>query len=168
MEVTIDNIKAEVLPARNCAKYLGQTITFEQQETTEIKSRSRAAWASFTKYRHELTSRSYLLRHRVRLFNMVITPTLTYASGTWTLSQEHEKFFRSTERKMLRLIVQTTRKYKKKGKKTNAEDEIKSGEESASEKTQKVNEKIKKIPKTKQTKKIAQIQNAIETATYPS
>ena len=41
-EVTIDNIRVE----KERAKYLGQTITFEQQETTEIKSRIRAGWAS--------------------------------------------------------------------------------------------------------------------------
>ena len=51
---------------------------------------------------------------RLRLFNMVITPTLSYASGTWTLSKEHERMIRSTQRKMLRLIVQTKREYKKK------------------------------------------------------
>ena len=39
---------------------------------------------------------------------MVVTPTLSYASGTWTLSREHER-----QRKMLRLIVQTKRNYKK-------------------------------------------------------
>ena len=59
MEVTIDNIKVEVLPAKECAKYLGRTTTFERQETTEIKSRVRAAWASFTKNKQELTSKSY-------------------------------------------------------------------------------------------------------------
>ena len=53
---------------RERAKYLGQTITFEQQERTEIRSRVRAAWASFTKYEQELTSKSHLLRHRLRLF----------------------------------------------------------------------------------------------------
>ena len=47
-EVTIDNIKVEVMTVKECAKYLGQTKTFEQQETTEIKSRIRAAWPSFT------------------------------------------------------------------------------------------------------------------------
>ena len=79
MEVTIGNFNVEVLPARECAKYLGQTITFEQKKTTEIKSRIRAARASFTKYKQEVTSRSFLLRRRLRLFKMVITPTLTYA-----------------------------------------------------------------------------------------
>ena len=45
---------------------------------------------------------------------MVITPTLSHASGTWTLSKEHERRIRSTQRKMLRLIVQTKRKTKRK------------------------------------------------------
>ena len=30
-------------------------ITFQQQETTEIRNRSRAAWVTFHKYRQELT-----------------------------------------------------------------------------------------------------------------
>ena len=107
MEVTTNNIKVGVLPVNVCAKYLGLTIPFEQQETTEIKSRIRAAWATFTKYKLVLTSKLYLLRNRFLLFSMVITPTLTYASGTWTLSQEHEKLIRSRQRKMTRLIVQT-------------------------------------------------------------
>ena len=72
------------------------------------------AWASFSRYKQELTSRSYFLPHRLRSFNTVITPTpLSYASGTWTLSGDHERMRRSTQRTMLRLIVQTERKYKK-------------------------------------------------------
>ena len=55
-EVTIDNFEVEVLPVKERAKYLGQTIIFGQHETTEIKSRIRAAWASFTKHR-QLTSK---------------------------------------------------------------------------------------------------------------
>ena len=80
-EATIDDIEEEVLPISEKAKYLGQTITFEQKETTEKQSRIRAAWATFSRYRQELSSRSCLPRHRFRLFNMVITPTLTYGSG---------------------------------------------------------------------------------------
>ena len=40
-------------------------------------------------------------------------PRLCYAAGTWTLSKEHERMVQSTQRKMLRLIIQTKRKYKK-------------------------------------------------------
>ena len=116
-EITVDNIKIEVLSKGDSARYLGQKITFEDQEIEEIKNRLKAAWAAFHKYRQELTSKDYRLCHRLRLFSMVITPTLTYASGTWTVSQKHEKMIKTAQRKMLRLIVQTKRKYKSKNKK---------------------------------------------------
>ena len=76
-EIMVDNIKIEVLSKKDSARYLGQKITFEEQETEEIKNRLKAAWAAFHKYRQELTSKDYRLCHRLRLFNMVITPTLT-------------------------------------------------------------------------------------------
>ena len=87
-------------------RYLDQTITFQQQETTEISNRIRAAWATFRKYRQELTSKNYMLKHRLRLFDAAITLTICYASGTWTSTKEHERMIQSTQRKMLRLIIQ--------------------------------------------------------------
>ena len=111
-EVEIENIKVEVLSACESAKYLGQTITVQQQETGGIKNRIRAAWASFYRYKQELTSRSSFLQHTLRSPNMSITPTLSYA-GTWTLSKEHERMIRSTQRKMLRFIVQKKKKIQK-------------------------------------------------------
>ena len=65
-------------------------LTFEHQETTEIKNRIRTAWATFHKYRQELTSKNYLLKHRLRLLDEAITPTICYASGTWAPTKEHE------------------------------------------------------------------------------
>ena len=53
-----------------------------------------------------------MLKHRLRLFDAVVSPTMNYASGTWTLSKEHERMIQSTQRKMLRLIIQTKRKCK--------------------------------------------------------
>ena len=64
-------------------------VSFQQQETTEIRNRIRAAWATFHKKRQELTSRTYRLRHRLRLFAAVVSPTMNYASGTWTLTNKH-------------------------------------------------------------------------------
>ena len=111
-EIEIDDIKVVMLTREESTKYLGQMITFQQQETTEVRNRIRAAWAKFHKYRQELTSRNYMLRHRLRLFDAVETPTMNYASGTWTLTKEHERMIQSTQRKILRLIIQTKRRYK--------------------------------------------------------
>ena len=94
-------------------KFIGQKISFHHRETTEIKNRIRAAWATFRKYRQELTSKNNMLKHRLRLFDAAISPTICYAARTWTPNKEHEKMIQSTQRKMLRLIIQTKRKHKK-------------------------------------------------------
>ena len=54
-----------------------------------------------------------MLNHRLRLFNAAISPTICYAAGTWAPNKEHERMIQSTQRKMLRLIIQTKRRYKK-------------------------------------------------------
>ena len=109
----VGDLDIEILTKRESVKYLGQRICFHDQETMEIKSRIRAAWATFHKYRQELTSKKYLLKYRLRLFDATVSPTLCYAAGTWYPSREHERMIQSTQRKMLRLIIQTKRKYKK-------------------------------------------------------
>ena len=76
------------------------------------QNRIRAAWATFHKYRQELTSKNHMLKHRLRLFDAAITPTICYASGTLAPTKEHERMIQSTQRKMLRLIIQTQRRYK--------------------------------------------------------
>ena len=111
--IKVGEMSIEILTKNESVKYLGQRISFHQQETLEIKSRIRAAWATFHKYRQELTSKKYMLNHRLRLFDATVSPTLCYAAGTWTPSKEHERMIQSTQRKMLRLIIQTKRKYKK-------------------------------------------------------
>ena len=87
----VDDMNVETLTREESTKYLCQMITFQQQETTEIKNRIRAAWATFHKYRQELTSNNYMLRHRLRLFDVTVSPTVCYAAGTWAPNKEHER-----------------------------------------------------------------------------
>ena len=115
-EIEVDNIKIEILGKTASARYLGQKITFGDQEMEEIKNRLKAAWVA-------LTSRDYRLCHRLCLFSMVVTPTMTYASSTWTLTLKHEKMIKTAQRKMIRLIVQTKRRYKSKTAKMNKKEE---------------------------------------------
>ena len=89
-------------------------ITCMDQETTEVQHRMRCAWSAIARHRQELTSKSYLLRHRLHLFEAVVTPTIMHGVGTRTTTEEHEKMIRTTQRRMLRLIIQTKRKYKHK------------------------------------------------------
>ena len=109
--IEVGDMSIEILTIESM-KYLGQRISFHHQETLEINSRIRAAWATFHKYRQELTSKKYLLKLRLRLLDATVSPTLCYAAGTWTPSREHERMIQSTQHKMLRFIIQTKRKYK--------------------------------------------------------
>ena len=114
-QMQIGSVKIEILTRSESVRYSGQLIAFQHQETTEIKNRIRTAWATFHKYRQEqeLTSKNYLLKHRLRLFDAAITPTICYASGTWAPTKEHERMLQSTQRRMLRLIIQTKKKIQK-------------------------------------------------------
>ena len=122
--IEVGEMSIEILSKNESVKYLGQRISFYQQETTEIKSRIRAAWTTFHKYRQELTSKNYMPKHRPWLFDATVSPTICYAAGRWAPNKEHERMIQSTQRKMLRLIIQTKRRYKKIEK-----QEIKTNEE---------------------------------------
>ena len=83
-------------------RYLGQMITFLQQEMTEIRNRIRAAWATFHKYRQSSTP-------AIRRSG---NPNDELCIRTGTPTKEHERIIQSTQLQMLRLIIQTTRRYK--------------------------------------------------------
>ena len=68
----IGDMDIEILVKNESVKYLGQRISFYQQETLEIKSRIR----------QELTSKKYMLKLRLRFFDVTVSPTLCYVSGT--------------------------------------------------------------------------------------
>ena len=54
------------------------------------------AWSAFAKHRQGRTSQSYVLQHRLHLFDTGVTPTITHGVGTWATTKEHEKM-RSAE-----------------------------------------------------------------------
>ena len=53
-----------------------------------------------------------MLRHRLWLFDAVMTPTMNYTLELGD-TQKNERMIQSTPCKMLRLIIQTKWKYKK-------------------------------------------------------
>ena len=87
----IVGMDVEMLPPEGKVKYLGQRITFMDHDTTEVQQRTRCAWSAFAGHRQALTSKSYLLRHGLHLFDAVVTSTIMYGAGTWTTTKEHEK-----------------------------------------------------------------------------
>ena len=69
-----------------------------------------------------------MLKHRLRLFDATVSPTVCHAAGTWAPNKEHERMIQSTHRKMLRLIHHpdkkgSTKKIEKQDTGTNEEIE---------------------------------------------
>jgi hypothetical protein len=58
----------------------------------------------------ELCCKRYSLRSRLKLFDAVITPTILYACGSWTMTSSREMLLLTTQRKMLRKILGLGRK----------------------------------------------------------
>ena len=81
----------EILLPEGKVKYLGQMITLMDQESSEVQHIIRCDWSAFARHRQELTSKSYLHRHRFHLFDAVVTPTILYGARRWTATEEHEK-----------------------------------------------------------------------------
>ena len=85
--------------------YLGWALSFEATQDKEIHHRINTAWSKFMVMKQELCCKRYSLKARLKLFDAIITPTILYASGTWTMSAYREMLLRSTQRKMLRKII---------------------------------------------------------------
>ena len=128
----IGDVKIEILTRSESVRYLGQLITFQHQETTEIKNRDQdslgdvsqiQAGADFKKLLPQTPSPTV---RRSNNFDATVSPTIYCASGTWAPAKERERMLQSAQRKMLRLINQTKRRYKKiaKHKVKNSEDEL--------------------------------------------
>ena len=109
-QTQIQGMTIEVLICDKSIKYLGRQLTFAKSTETEVESRISNAWKKFDILRNELTSRSYALKDRLRLFNGVITPTVLYANAAWTLARDLEIKLRRTWRRMLRMIIQIPRR----------------------------------------------------------
>ena len=108
--ITIGTDKIEILTRSQHIKYLGRLITFEEANSVEVNQRIRAAWAKFSELRHELTSKHYCLRDRLRLFESTVSATLLYACEALTLIRSTENLITRTQRRMLRMILGASRR----------------------------------------------------------
>ena len=108
--VQINNLKVEVLPCSAAQKYLGRKLSFTTPHQIEVENRIAAAWRKFCLLKRELTTNTYPLRDRLRLFHGTVTPTALYACTSWTLTQELENRLRRTQRQMLRMILGSPRR----------------------------------------------------------
>jgi hypothetical protein len=103
--VEVAGKKIDVLGDDESTCYLGKLLNLQEAQDTEIQHRIVRAWAKFAVFRTELTEWRYPLKARWRLFDAVVSSSLLYASGSWTMTKEREDLLRGAQRKMLRAIL---------------------------------------------------------------
>jgi hypothetical protein len=111
-KTSCDGLDIDVLNCEDHAIYLGRALRMTDMHDEELRNRSAKAWAKFSIYRNELLDRDIPVKHRLKLFDAVITPTMLYSSGTWVMTIERQRRLRTTQRRMLRMMLSSKRKYK--------------------------------------------------------
>ena len=103
----------ETLTRNESVKYLGQRISFYPRDNRN-QELDQSSMGDLPQIQTRVDiKKNYMLKHRLRHFDATVSPTVCNAAGTWAPNKEHERMIQSTLRKMLRLIIQTKRKYKK-------------------------------------------------------
>jgi len=108
--VEVAGNKVKILPSYDAADYLGSKLRLTHRMEVEVNFRMARAWAKFSTFRSELTSKSYNLYDRIRLFDSVVTPCALYGCGSWALTKTEEQHIRTTQWRMLRAILNKPRR----------------------------------------------------------
>ena len=68
---------------------------------------SKCTWAT------KLFSQATDMKYKLKLFDAAVTPCFFYSSGNWTVMEDmQKKLLRTTEQRMLRILIQTKRNFK--------------------------------------------------------
>jgi hypothetical protein len=100
----------DILAPEESTMYLGRKFSLHRLHDTEVDNRIQQAWRKYWAHRTELCGKGYRLKDRLRLFNAVVTPSVLYSCGTWTMTTERTRRLRTAQRMMLRKVINTKRK----------------------------------------------------------
>jgi hypothetical protein len=103
--VIIGDMRIEILPFMGGTKYLGRQLTFDSPHMAELQNRIAAAWRKLMMQKKKLTGKCYSLGVRLRLFDSTVSATMLYGCAPWNLTKDMERRVRSTQRKMLRMMI---------------------------------------------------------------
>ena len=107
VDMSVNNEPIEVVRG---TKYLGAMFNEEGTCDDEIEKRIGAASKAIGALRKEVLERRELSKDtKIRVFNTVNIPTLTYGCETWTLQKRHRSSIQALEMRYLRRVEVVTR-----------------------------------------------------------
>jgi len=95
-------------------KYLGTTLSEEGGSEMAVRARITAAWNKWRQCSGVLYDRKMPRKLKVKIYNTVIRPVLTYGAETWVMRKKEERLIQSTEMRMLRRIKGITKRDREK------------------------------------------------------
>ena len=90
-------------------KILGTMFTLKGAMDLELQRRQDAAWGKFHELNRLLLKRDSSITKRLQLFETTVSKTLLWGAESWVLTAKQKRQLRSTQRTMLRRIVDTRR-----------------------------------------------------------
>jgi hypothetical protein len=106
----VKDMNIEVMDPGSCTMYLGRLLSLSETHNAELNHRIKKGWAKYGMLKQELTDKAVPLHLRLKLFLSVITPTILYGCCSWVMTGAQETMLRTTQMKMLRLILGRRRK----------------------------------------------------------
>ena len=85
-------------------KYLGSYVNPDNSLDKEMNVRIGKAWGQFNKLSKVWNSKASI-RTKMRIYQTSVRPTMTYACETWALTSKQEKKLDTTDRKIIRRIL---------------------------------------------------------------
>ena len=85
-------------------KYLGLVLSEEGKSEEAVKARVTAAWNKWKEVRGVVGDRKMPRKLKVKIYETVIRPVLTYGAEVWTVRKKEERLLETTEMRMLRRI----------------------------------------------------------------
>ena len=105
----VGGMEIEVLGAEASKMYLGRLLSLTDPHGTELRHRTRRAWAKFAIFKEELVDKDVPLRLRLKLFHTVVSPTMLYGCSSWVLTKAKMDNVNATQMKMTRTILGSKR-----------------------------------------------------------
>ena len=81
-------------------------ISFNERSNKEVKRRINLGWNKFWSLKFILKNKSIDLRSKINIFKSCVTPVLTYGSQTWSITKNLYNKLETTQRAMLRSILE--------------------------------------------------------------
>lgn len=91
--------------------YLGQTISFMNKQKKELERRVTCGWRKYWAL-SKILKGNYSTNIKAGIFDACVTPTITYGSQTWALTNSDNQLLQVAQRKMERSMLGVTIKDK--------------------------------------------------------